>query len=107
MPRGSGGRGAQQHAHLGRRGHRPRRHHATRDSPVIGQAGGRVEGVGQILDDMDAGRLPLRDALAVPWMAVVHAPWVSWEGDVAWGYVIRPEDVPDGHLPEPGVTLYL
>lgn len=46
-------------------------------------------------------------ALTVPWMAVVHAPWVSWEGDVAWGYVLRPEDVPDGHLPVPGVTLYL
>lgn len=61
----------------------------------------------EIEDDLDAGRLPLRDALTVPWMAVVHAPWVSWEGDVSWGYVLRPEDVPDGHLPVPGVTLYL
>lgn len=61
----------------------------------------------EIEGDLEGNRLPLRDALAVPWMAVVHAPWVSWEGDVAWGYVIRPEDVPDGHLPEPGVTLYL
>lgn len=61
----------------------------------------------EIEDDLEGNRLPLRDALTVPWMAVVHAPWVSWDGDVAWGYVIRPEDVPDGHLPVPGVTLYL
>lgn len=61
----------------------------------------------EILSDLEGNRLPLRDALTVPWMAVVHAPWASWEGDVAWDYVIRPGDVPDDHLPVPGVTLYL
>ena len=60
----------------------------------------------EIVDDLENNRrLPLRDAILTPWLAVVHAPWEGWEDDPSWGYVIRPEDVPDTHLPQPGVML--
>lgn len=59
------------------------------------------------LDDLRSNRVPLRDAVLAPWLAVVFVPWVTWAISSVCGYVIRPEDVPDDYLPVPGVTLYL
>lgn len=61
----------------------------------------------EVVDALLSNRLPVRDAVLTPWAALVFYPWVSWDVGAVWGYVIRPEDVPDDHLPVPGVTMYL
>lgn len=58
-----------------------------------------------LLDDLTACRVPVRDVVEVPWMALV---WVEWRsGAVQTASLIRPGDLPKIHLPVAGVTLYL
>lgn len=58
-----------------------------------------------LLDDLTACRVPVRDVVEVPWMALV---WVEWRsGAVQTASLIRPGDLPKIHLPVAGVMLYL
>ena len=59
-----------------------------------------------VVDDLTACRVPVRDVVEVPWMALV---WVGWPPghEVQSASIIRPGDLPEVHLPMRGVMLYL